>query len=127
MTDLDKGKTQSLHPSRSKVKTKSFSINGTLFYAGIFDVSLAGDSFCLVSWNMNGDEKWRFVHMLKASPSYVQDVGGYDMFLSRIIRELNEWLLRFLPNTEELSPHLTELQEMINTLKYDEQEKGFSK
>lgn len=127
MTDLDNGKTQVLHPSRSKVKTKSFSINDTLFYAGIFDVALVGDSFCLVTWNTNGDKKWRFVHMLQASPRYVQDVGGYDVFLDRIIRELNAWLLKFLPSTEELSPHLTELQKIISSLKYDEQEKEFNK
>jgi hypothetical protein len=126
MTDLDNGKIQVLHPSRSKVKAKAFSINGTTFYAGVFDVALQGDSFCLVTWNMHGDKKWRFVHMLQASPKYVQDVGGYEMFFDRIIRELNAWRLKFLPSTEELSPHFTELQEMINSLKYDEQE-GFSK
>lgn len=128
MTDLENGKTQVLHPSRSKVKTKSFSINGTTFFAGIFDVALQGDSFCLVTWNMHGDKKWRFVHVLQASPRYVHDVGGYDVFLDRIIRELNAWLLKFLPpDTEELSPHFTELQEMINTLKFDEQEQRFNK
>ena len=126
MNDLDNGKTQNLHPSKSKVKSKSFSINGTVFYAGIFDVVLQGDSFCLVSWNMNGDGKWRFVYMQQASPKYVQDVGGYAMFLDRIIRDLNQWILRFLPNTEKLSPHFTELQEVINSLKYEEG-KGFSK
>ena len=127
MNDLDKGKTQNLHPSKSKVKSKSFSINGTLFYAGIFDVVLQGDSFCLVSWNMNGDKKWRFVSMCQASPKYVQDVGGYAMFLDRIIRDLNQWLLRFLPQTDDLSPHLVELQKMINNLKYDEQKNSFNK
>lgn len=127
MTDLDNGKTQVLHPSRSKVKTKSFSINGTLFYAGIFDVALQGDSFCFVTWNMHGDNKWRFVSMQQASPRYVQDVGGYDVFLDRIIKDLNTWLLRFLPSTEKLSPHFTELQEMVNNLKFDEQEQRFNK
>lgn len=127
MTDLDNGKTQVLHPSRSKVKTKSFSINGTLFYAGIFDVALQGDSFCFVTWNMHGDKKWRFVSMQQASPRYVQDVGGYDVFLDRIIKDLNTWLLRFLPSTEKLSPHFTELQEMVNNLKFDEQEQRFNK
>ena len=125
MTDLDNGKTQVLHPSRSKVKTKTFSINGTLFYAGIFDVALAGDSFCLVTWNMNEDKKWRFVCMQQAGPKYIQDIGGYDMFLDRIIKELNTWLLRFLPSTEKLSTHFTELQTIINNLKYDDQERRF--
>jgi hypothetical protein len=127
MTDLDNGKTQVLHPSRSKVECQAFSINGTEFYAGIFDVVLQGDSFCLVSWDMNGDKKWRFVYMVKASYMYVQDVGGYDMYLDRIIRELKQWLLKFLPSTEKLSPHLAELQKMISSLKYDEQEKSFNK
>jgi len=127
MNDLDNGKTQTLHPSKSKVKSKSFSINGTLFYAGIFEVVLQGDSFCLVSWNMNGDGKWRFVYMQQSSPKYIRDVGGYAMFLDRIIRDLNQWLLKFLPDTEKLSPHFTELQEVISNLKYDEEGKGFSK
>tara|TARA_B100000470_G_C19578006_1_gene296490 strand:+ start:231 stop:614 length:384 start_codon:yes stop_codon:yes gene_type:complete len=127
MTDLDNGKTQVLHPSRSKVECQEFSINGTTFYAGIFDVVLQGDSFCLVTWNMNGDKKWRFVSMQQASPKYIQDVGGYDMFLDRIIKELNTWLLRFLPSTEKLSPHFTELQTIINNLKYDDQERRFYK
>lgn len=127
MTDLDNGKTQVLHPSRSKVECQAFSINGTVFYAGIFDVSLAGDSFCLVSWDMNGDGKWRFVHMLQTNSKYIQDVGGFDMFLDRIIRDLNDWLSRFLPKTEDLSPHLIELQTIINNLKYDDQERRFYK
>jgi hypothetical protein len=127
MTDLDNGKTQVLHPSRSKVECQAFSINGTEFYAGIFDVSLAGDSFCLVSWDMNGDGKWRFVHMLQTNPKYIQDVGGFDMFLDRIIRDLNDWLSRFLPKTEDLSPHLIELQTIINNIKYDDQERRFYK
>ena len=128
MNDLDNGKTQGLHPNKSKVKTKSFFINGTWFYAGIFEVALVGDAFCLVSWNMNGDKKWRFVHMLQTNLRYVEDVGGYDVFLDRIVRELNSWLLKFLPpNTEELSPHLNELQKMINELNYNEQEKKFNR
>jgi hypothetical protein len=65
--------------------------------------------------------------MVKASYMYVQDVGGYDMYLDRIIRELKQWLLKFLPSTEKLSPHLAELQKMISSLKYDEQEKSFNK
>jgi hypothetical protein len=76
---------------------------------------------------MNGDGKWRFVHMLQTNPKYIQDVGGFDMFLDRIIRDLNDWLSRFLPKTEDLSPHLIELQTIINNIKYDDQERRFYK
>lgn len=127
MKDLDNGRTQSLHPSQSKVECKEFSIGGISFYAGIFDITLLGDSFCLVAWDMEGEGKWRFVHMLQSNFGYVEGNGGYDMYCERIIRELNIWVENFIPSKTDLSPHLTELQKMVNSINFNETEKKFTK
>ena len=127
MIDLDNGKTQTLHPSKSKVECKSFLIGGVWFYAGIFDMTSIGDSFCLVAWDVEGDGKWRFVHMLQANFQYVEGNGGYDLYCERIIRELTSWVERVIPSRSELSPHLTELQKMIDSINFNETEKKFTK
>ena len=123
----DFGKTQPLHPDKSKVECKAFLIGEVWFYAGIFDLASVGDSFCLVAWDVEGDSKWRFVHMLQANPAYVEGNGGYSMYCDRIIRELNSWVKKFMPDKTELSPHLSELQEMINSINFNETEKKFTK
>ena len=84
---------QPLAPPQAYGNTLKFDINGREYFLGLWEMLAVGPTVCLVTFNANADDKWRFVWQHKPHKVNPNELTGegLDMFIKTIIKELTAW------------------------------------
>jgi hypothetical protein len=112
---------QPMSPAQAHGGVKLFQIHDRDYYMGIFE-TIVGPAVCLVTFNLQSQEKWRFVQLLNLStvaPDMREPEGAETMF-GKVLTAFNKWLAAlFPPETPADDWEWAEVHERIMHIEYD--------
>lgn len=116
---------QPMAPDQAKYKipqSNIYVIGGREWYMGIWtNAALGVDQLCMVGFDTQGTQKWRFVVYETLSTGEMEDA---DVLITKWLGKLNSWIKELMEFAEPEVQHKTFLERMHN-ITYDPVENQF--